>query len=59
MKKYRYTFDFVETEKEAIEKCARINKELTYYMRKHKPAHYTPWKSADGKENIFVVLYYV
>lgn len=59
MKKYRCTFDFVETEVEAIKKCEIINKGLTYYMRKHKPAHYTPWRSADGKEDKFVVWYYV
>lgn len=59
MKKYRCTFDFVETEEEAIKKCAIINKRLSYYMRKHKPAHYTSWRTVDGKDNKFVVWYYV
>ena len=39
--------------------CERINAGLTRYMRKNKPAHFTPWSSQDGKENLFVCWYYV
>ena len=59
MRKYRYTFEFKKTEEEAREFCERINAGLTRYMRKNKPAHFTPWSSQDGKENIFVCWYYV
>lgn len=39
--KYRYTFDFVKTEAEAVKRCEQINKGSTYYMRKKHPAHFT------------------
>lgn len=57
-RRYRYTFDFCDTEAQAIRLCSFINKTSSYYMRKNKPAGYTPWQSADGKENKFVVFYY-
>lgn len=57
-KQYRYTFQFVRSEQEARQICAQINKGLTYYMRKHHPAHYTPYNCKDS-EYSFVVLYYV
>lgn len=57
--RYQYTFTFVDTEEEAKRVCAEINSRLTYYMRKHRPAHYTPWTSADGKNHKFVCLYYM
>ena len=59
MRKYRYTFEFKKTEEEARTFCERINAGLTIYMRKNKPAHFTPWQSKDGKENLFVCWYYV
>lgn len=58
MKKYRYTFDFVDTETQAIKLCDSINKKLTRYMRKKHPAHFTPWNSLDNTEHKFVVWYY-
>lgn len=57
-KQYRYTFQFAKSEQEARQMCAQINKELTYYMRKNHPAHYTPYNCKDSKYS-FVVLYYV
>jgi hypothetical protein len=60
MKKYRLSFDFVETEEQAQTLCNRINANYSYYMRKNHPAHYTPWTPQDGKSNKkFVVLYQV
>lgn len=58
-RKYRYTFDFVKTEAEAVKMCEQINKESTYYMRKKHPAHFTPWAANDGSFTGFVVWYYV
>lgn len=57
--KKQYTFEFTKTEEQAINLCNRINKRQNYYMRKHHPAHYTPWSSQNGKEHLFVVFYYV
>ena len=56
-RRYRKTFEFCETEEEAQAFCATQNK--SYYIRKHHPAHYTPWSSRDGKERKFVAWYYV
>ena len=57
-RKYRYTFDFVKTEAEAVKRCEQINKGSTYYMRKKHPAHFTPWAANDGSFTGFVVWYY-
>ena len=59
MSKYRYTFEFQQTEEQAKAFCERINANLTKYMRKNKPAHFTPWRSQDEKENLFICWYYV
>ena len=56
-RRYRMTFDFVDTEEEAKAFCDTQNK--NYYLRKKHPAHYTPWVSQDGREHKFVVWYYV
>ena len=58
MKKYNLTFEFKETEEQAKNFCENVNKRLSYYMRKNKPAHFTPWSSQDGKEKLFVCWYY-
>ena len=58
MKKYNLTFEFKETEEQAKNFCKNVNKRLSYYMRKNKPAIYTPWQSKDGKENLFICWYY-
>lgn len=58
MRTYRTTFNFVETEEEAKQLCERINKSYTYYMRKTHPAHFTPWKDAEGKSTYNYVVWY-
>ena len=57
--KKRLTFEFKATEDEAIRYCEMINKEQSYYMRKHHPAHYTRWSAQDGSFNGFVCFYHV
>ena len=58
MRKYNLTFEFKETEEQAKNFCKNVSKGLSYYMRKNKPAIYTPWQSKDGKENLFICWYY-
>ena len=58
MRKYRTTFEFTATEKEAQELCDRINANYTRYMRKNHPAHYTKWDAQDGKSNMHFVVWY-
>lgn len=57
--RYRKTFKIVDTEEQAQTMCDTLNYTYTPYMRKNHPAHYTSWQSADGKENKFIVWYYV
>lgn len=53
----RKTFEFVDTEEEAISTCKTIQKHQNSYRKQfHKPS-YTPWTSSDGKEHKFVVWY--
>ena len=52
MYRYRYTFDFTDTEAQAKALCARLNATATKYIRKNKPAHYTPWEARDAQGNI-------
>lgn len=59
MRKYRYTFDFVKTEREARQMCEQINARHTYYMRTKHPAHFTTWTANDGSFDGFIVWYYV
>lgn len=55
IRKYRAWFEFCNTENEAIEKCKIFDSQLSAYARKTYPAHYTPWRSQDGTENLFIV----
>jgi hypothetical protein len=57
--KYRLTYQFCDTEAQAQELTKQLNKNGTYYVRKNKPAHFTPWESLDGKEKAFIVWYYI
>ena len=59
MTKYRQTFDFVNTEAEAINRVIAENTTGTRYKRKNHPAHYTPWNSRNKTENKFIVWYYI
>lgn len=56
-RKYNKTFKFCNTEQEAREMCESINRAATRYIRTKRPAHYTPWSSADGKEHKFIVWF--
>lgn len=55
MKKYKFTYDFVNTEEEAINFCNTKNRNT--YICKHYHAYYTPWNSQNGREHKFVVWY--
>lgn len=54
-KRYRMTFEFFDTKEQAEKFCDEENKD--YYIRKHHPAHYTPWSSSDGTEHKFLAWY--
>ena len=55
----RKTFEFVDSELEAKNLCACIQRNQNSYRKQfHKP-HYTPWSSSDGKEHKYVVWYAV
>lgn len=54
-KRYRKTFKFFDTEKQAQTFCDTEN--TNSYIRKKHAAHYTPWSSQDGTENKFVAWY--
>lgn len=56
-KRYSRTFKFFDTEKQAQEFCNTEN--ANAYIRKYHTANYTPWQSADGRENKFVAWYSV
>lgn len=49
---YRKTFEFFSTEQQAAAFVAARKKQ-------RRKAHMTPWWSADGKENKFIVWYYI
>lgn len=56
--KYQLRYEVVFSEGKAREFCEQQNKKATYYMRKHHPAHYTPWD--DGKDyKGFICWYYL
>lgn len=59
MRRYRYTFDFVDNEAQAKALCERLNKIATRYIRTNKPAHYTPWDARDAQGNITESKYIV
>ena len=59
MKKYNFTFEIFDTEEEAKEFTDYINKNLTYYMRKHHPARMMPYSNEYWQvHNKFIVNYY-
>ncbi len=49
---HRETFEFFDTEQQAAAFVAERKKQ-------RRKAHMTPWQSADGKENKFIVWYYI
>ncbi len=54
-RRYNLWYIFAQTEQEAREICEHENSTGTAYKRRNHPAHYTPWSSADGRENLFIV----
>lgn len=46
------TFEFFDTEQQATTFVAARKKQ-------RRKAHMTPWRSADGRENKFIVWYYI
>ncbi len=54
-RRYNLWYIFADTEAEARAICERENSTGTAYKRKHHPAAYTPWSSADGTEHKFIV----
>lgn len=60
--RYRYTFKFVDTLEQARAEVARLNTIATRYIRKNKPAHFTPWESRNNEgeviEQKYIVWYY-
>ena len=56
--KYRYTFEFTETEPQAKALCDRLNARATRYIRQHKPAHYTPWQSNSKEDTAHFIVWY-
>lgn len=58
MNRYSLTFKFVDTEAEAKAFCKCENANGSYYKRKTKKAHYTPWESQGRTEHKFICWYY-
>lgn len=58
MNRLKLNFTFTDTETAAIKFCDNFNKNTSYYIRKNKPAHYTPWSSPDRNEHKFICWYY-
>lgn len=54
----RETFEFVDTEEEAIEMCKTIQRNQNSYRKMYRKPNYTPWTSQDGKEHKYVVWHY-
>ena len=54
-KRYNLWYIFADTEAEARTICEHENSIGTAYKRRNYPASYTPWSSADGRENLFIV----
>ena len=54
-RRYRTTFEFFDTENQAIAFCSKENQNS--YIKKNHTAHYTPWSSQDGSENKFIAWY--
>lgn len=58
MRRYQYTFSFVDTEDQAKALCNEILQNATDYVRRNKKPHYSAWTSHNGKEHKFVVWYW-
>lgn len=56
--KKQLSFQFTATEQEAQDLCERISKQISRYMRKNFPPHYTPWQSNDKNDTAHFVVWY-
>jgi len=54
-KRYRRSFQFFDTEKQAKEFCDKKNKNP--YIKKHHKAVYKEWYSSDGTEHAYIAHY--
>lgn len=57
MKKYNLTYQFFDTEEQAQAFCDRENASGTAWKRAKHKAHFTLWRSMNGKENKFIAWY--
>ena len=51
-KRYRLAFEFVKTERDAQMLVRVKNRMASDYIRKHKPARYSPWEAKDKDGNV-------
>lgn len=59
MRRYTMRCEFVKTEQDAQSRSDYYNSINTPYARKKYPAHFTPWRSTDGSESLYVVWYWI
>lgn len=55
---YQTMFKFFETAEQAERFCDSCNKSATAYIRKHHPAHFTPWQSGSPTDTAHFVAWY-
>ena len=46
-RKYHLNFQFFATEDDARRFCEYVNSRSSAYLRRKKPAHYTPWEASE------------
>lgn len=54
---YRKTFIFCDTMEQAKTFCDTQNANVSAYIRRKRPAHFTPWNSQDGREKKYICWY--
>ena len=61
MKRYRPTFQLVDTLAEALDLVEKLNATASRYIRQHRPARLTPWRPKNPNEapEKWVVWYYI
>ena len=57
-RRYQKTFIFCDTAERAQTFCNEYNKNSSAYIRRKRPAHFTPWISQDGSEEKYICWYY-
>lgn len=58
MSKYRKTFEFFDTMKEATMYSELVMRTANKYYRKTHKHVITPWTSTDGSEHKYILWYY-